>query len=124
MVFVGRDAELAVLGDAYAHVREGSSSTVLLGGEAGVGKTRLIAEFAAPLTGEAWLLSGDCPQVGENGLAFAPFTAMLRHLLRKIGAEDFVRLLPRGEPGELGITPSGTSNTPRNQRVAAGALLA
>ncbi|MFI6734951.1 ATP-binding protein [Nonomuraea sp. NPDC050451] len=102
MVFVGRDAELAALGEAYAHARGGSASTVLLGGEAGVGKTRLVAEFAASMAGEAWLLSGDCPQVGENGLAFAPFTAMLRHLLRRIGAEGFLRLLPRGEPGELG----------------------
>ncbi|MEV0617791.1 AAA family ATPase [Nonomuraea sp. NPDC050404] len=102
MVFVGRGAELAVLGKAYARARGGSPATVLLGGEAGVGKTRLIAEFAAPLTGEAWLLPGDCPQVGENGLAFAPFTAMLRHLMRKIGADGFLRLLPRGEPGEVG----------------------
>ncbi|MGW4964265.1 helix-turn-helix transcriptional regulator [Nonomuraea sp. NPDC004186] len=102
MVFVGRDAELAALDAAYAHAREGSPATVLLGGEAGVGKSRLIAEFAAPLAGEAWLLSGDCPQVGENGLAFAPFTAMLRRLLREIGADGFLRLLPRGEPGELG----------------------
>ncbi|MGH3243377.1 MAG: helix-turn-helix transcriptional regulator [Spirillospora sp.] len=102
MVFVGRDAELAALCEAYARARGGSPATVLLGGEAGVGKTRLIAEFAAPLTGEAWLLLGDCPQVGEKGLAFAPFTAMLRHLRRKIGADDFLRLLPRGEPGELG----------------------
>ncbi|MGW6495217.1 helix-turn-helix transcriptional regulator [Nonomuraea angiospora] len=102
MVFVGRDTELAALGEAYAHAREGSSSTVLLGGEAGVGKTRLLAEFAAPLAGQAWLLSGDCPQVGADGLAFAPFTAMLRRLLRELGTRRFLRLLPRGEPGELG----------------------
>lgn len=102
MVFVGRDAELAALGEAYARARGGSPATVLLGGEAGVGKTRLITEFAAPLTGQAWLLSGSCPHMGENGLVFAPFTAMLRHLLREIGADGFLRLLPRGEPGELG----------------------
>ncbi|MDX3101144.1 helix-turn-helix transcriptional regulator [Nonomuraea angiospora] len=102
MVFVGRDTELAALGEAYARAREGVSSTVLLGGEAGVGKTRLLAEFAAPLAGQAWLLSGDCPQVGADGLAFAPFTAMLRRLLRELGTERFLRLLPRGEPGELG----------------------
>lgn len=102
MVFVGRDAELAGLGEAFARVRAGAPATVLLGGEAGVGKTGLITEFAAPLAEEAWLLSGDCPQMGEDGLAFAPFTAMLRHLLRKIGVDGFLRLLPRGEPGELG----------------------
>ncbi|GLW05689.1 helix-turn-helix transcriptional regulator [Microtetraspora sp. NBRC 13810] len=102
MVFVGRDAELSALGAAYARVRGGSPATVLLGGEAGVGKTRLISEFAAPLAGEARLLRGDCPQMGENGLVFAPFTAMLRGLLRTLGADGFRRLLPRGEPGELG----------------------
>ncbi|MGW4798716.1 ATP-binding protein, partial [Nonomuraea sp. NPDC004297] len=101
MAFVGRDAELAVLGGAWARVRGGAPATALLGGEAGVGKTRLVTEFTAPLAGELRLLLGDCPQFGANGLAFAPFTAMLRRLLRQLGTDAFLRLLPRGEPGEL-----------------------
>jgi predicted ATPase len=46
-VFVGRAEELAELDAAFARVRDGRPSAVLIGGEAGVGKSRLVSEFAA-----------------------------------------------------------------------------
>lgn len=44
--FTGRHAELRVLGELLATVRDGMSATLLLVGEAGVGKTRLLDELA------------------------------------------------------------------------------
>ena len=44
--FIGRDAELAALTEAVARAAAGDASVVLVGGEAGIGKTRLIAEVA------------------------------------------------------------------------------
>ncbi|NED59292.1 ATP-binding protein, partial [Micromonospora aurantiaca] len=44
-VLVGRRTELTALGDALARCRSGEPATVLVGGEAGVGKTRLLEEF-------------------------------------------------------------------------------
>ena len=46
-VLVGRGEYLAVLDAALARARAGAPSTVLVGGEAGIGKTRLTTEFAA-----------------------------------------------------------------------------
>ncbi|MGW1594752.1 AAA family ATPase, partial [Streptomyces sp. NPDC002343] len=46
-VFVGRTAELATLNDALARAAAAEPQALLLGGEARVGKTRLVAEFAA-----------------------------------------------------------------------------
>ncbi|MFD0394877.1 AAA family ATPase [Streptomyces nogalater] len=46
-VFVGRTAELATLHDALARADAAEPQALLLGGEAGVGKTRLVEEFAA-----------------------------------------------------------------------------
>src|SRR5690606_969163 len=45
--FVGRSAELAALHDALNSADDGGSRVVLVTGEAGAGKSRLVAEFAA-----------------------------------------------------------------------------
>jgi DNA-binding CsgD family transcriptional regulator/tetratricopeptide (TPR) repeat protein len=101
-VMVGRDEELAVLDEAFARVREGSPATVFIGGEAGVGKSRLVAEFTASLPGTALVLVGGCVELGQYGLAFAPFTAVLRGLVREAGVDRVAARLPRGEVVELG----------------------
>ena len=44
-VLVGRDEQTAALEAAFASARQGGPSAVLLGGEAGVGKSRLVSEF-------------------------------------------------------------------------------
>ncbi len=46
-VVVGRAAEIAVLGESWALARGGSPATVLIGREAGIGKTRLVRHFTA-----------------------------------------------------------------------------
>lgn len=114
-LFIGRARELAALGDALGRARAGASSTVLVGGEAGVGKTRLIREFTARRADDARVLVGGCLELGTEGLPFAPFTAVLRGLVRELGRDGvaalvpggdtrgLARLLPEfGEPGEEG----------------------
>jgi predicted ATPase len=70
---------------------------LLIGGEAGVGKSRLIAEFttSARRSG-ARVLMGECLELGADGLPFGPFTAMLRDLVRELGASQVTGLLPGG----------------------------
>ncbi|WP_405430431.1 AAA family ATPase [Micromonospora sp. NBC_00617] len=109
-VLVGRQREIAALRDALGRAGKGEPATVLVGGEAGVGKTRLLEEFAAGATaGGVRVLVGQCLELGEAGLPFAPFAAALRAVLRADGAEvfagyeaEFARLLP-----ELGRVPAG-----------------
>ncbi len=47
--FVGREAELASLAAAGRAAAEGRGGLVIVAGETGVGKTRLVAEFLAGL---------------------------------------------------------------------------
>ncbi|MFI6595604.1 helix-turn-helix transcriptional regulator [Nonomuraea sp. NPDC050536] len=94
-VFVGRSGELAALGRALAQARSGASSTVLIGGEAGVGKTRLIKEFT-DRAGDARILVGGCLELGTDGLPFAPFTAVLRTLVRDLGRDAIAAMVPGG----------------------------
>ena len=71
-LLVGRAAEIAVLNQSWARARGGSPATVLIGGEAGIGKTRLVGHFTADLGAE--VLYGGCVDLSGGGLPFAPFT--------------------------------------------------
>jgi ATP/maltotriose-dependent transcriptional regulator MalT len=100
-VFIGRRAQLADLEAAYAAVRRGEPATVLLGGEAGVGKSRLAAEFAGRVGAQGGrALIGGCLELGADGLPFAPFTAVIRDLVRQDGAAAVIGLLG-GRAGEI-----------------------
>src|SRR5580693_8873979 len=94
-VLVGRDEQMAALDAAFASVRQGGPSAVLLGGEAGVGKSRLVGEFgqAASAAG-ARVLTGGCLELGTDGLPFAPFTTVLRGLVHEMGADAVASMLP------------------------------
>ncbi|MFE7314752.1 AAA family ATPase [Streptomyces sp. NPDC057555] len=106
-VLAGRVEELSALTEAFQRAGGGRPSAVLIAGEAGVGKSTLVGNFTAQLPSSAWRLTGACLEMGETGLPFAPFTAMLRELVGRIGAEEVRRLLPNGESGELGrLLPS------------------
>ncbi|MFJ5031468.1 AAA family ATPase [Streptomyces sp. NPDC088560] len=109
-VFVGRADELDTLNDALARARAGEPQALLLGGEAGVGKTRLVEEFAAAAGRHAVVAVGGCVEIGADGLPFAPFSTALRALRdalpEQFGAaacgqeEELARLLP--DLGEAG----------------------
>jgi DNA-binding CsgD family transcriptional regulator/tetratricopeptide (TPR) repeat protein len=96
-ILVGRTGQLAVLEGALGPSRRGGPSVILVGGEAGVGKSRLVSEFAArSRAAGARVLTGGCVELGTEGLPFAPFTAVLRELVRELGAEGVAALLPGG----------------------------
>ena len=59
--FVGRTTELAWLGELLARAAGGEPLVVLLGGEAGVGKTRLADQLASMARGQGLrVLGGGC----------------------------------------------------------------
>ncbi|GII94942.1 helix-turn-helix transcriptional regulator [Sinosporangium siamense] len=98
-VFAGRDAELTALLAAFARIHDNSPELVLLGGEAGVGKSRLIEEFATRIHddnpgGAVLILKGACLELGSTGLPYAPFTAALREHFRDYPREHLTDLLP------------------------------
>jgi tetratricopeptide (TPR) repeat protein len=81
---VGRGEEVRRLEAAYDRAtRERVTMTVIVTGEAGLGKTRLIQEFAGRLGGEAHVLTGRCLPYGE-GITFWP----LREVIRQAGSGD------------------------------------
>ena len=56
-----------------------------MSGEAGIGKTRLLTEFAARTSaGGTRVLIGNCIELGEGELPHAPLAAILRQLEREL----------------------------------------
>ncbi|MGP3638741.1 ATP-binding protein, partial [Streptomyces sp. 24-1644] len=121
-VFIGRAAELALLTDALARASDGQPQALLIGGEAGVGKTRLVEEFLAVADRREGVVAiGGCVEIGADGLPFAPFATALRALRRLLPEEltealagqegELARLLP--ELGEAGREPNDEHGTAR-----------
>jgi DNA-binding CsgD family transcriptional regulator/tetratricopeptide (TPR) repeat protein len=100
-VFVGREAELETLAGVFDEAAGGTPGTVLLGAEGGGGKSRLVAEFIGTVEDRALVLAGGCVDLSGAGLPYAPFTAMLRELVRLRGAAEVAGLLPGSGAGEL-----------------------
>jgi DNA-binding CsgD family transcriptional regulator/tetratricopeptide (TPR) repeat protein len=111
-VFAGRDAELAVLADAFSAAAGGTPGTVLVGAEAGGGKSRLATEFTARVRARARVLAGGCVELSAAGLPYAPFAAALRELVRERGAAEVTALLPGQVPGELAMLLPGFGAPP------------
>ncbi|TVT35823.1 AAA family ATPase [Amycolatopsis rhizosphaerae] len=90
--FAGRREESARLTGLFRVVAEGGVATVVVGGEAGVGKSRLVAEFTRGL--DARVLLGGCVELGAEGLPFAPFVAALRDCAGEVPDESRRSLAP------------------------------
>lgn len=72
--------------------------TVLIAGEAGLGKSRLVAEFTTRLSADTVILLGRCPEFGNDGVPFAPFVSVMRALVRQLGVDRVATLLPVSRP--------------------------
>jgi DNA-binding CsgD family transcriptional regulator len=76
---VGRDHERARLDAAFRSACAGQPVTVLVAGEAGIGKTRLVGEFTRDVEAEAIVLAGGCI---DERVPYLPVADALRSLLR------------------------------------------
>lgn len=105
--FVGRENELARLRELVGAARDGDAALVLVGGDAGIGKTRLVSAFTDEVDG-ARVLVGGCLQLSSASIPYVPLVEMLRQLARERG-EDGIRTLLTGPRTLLRrLLPEGT----------------
>ncbi|MCI0347780.1 MAG: AAA family ATPase, partial [Chloroflexi bacterium] len=92
--FVGRTGELARLEAALETASAGRGRLVIVAGEAGVGKTRLLDEFEVRAVARgARVLEGACLDLGAGALPYGPFVEVLRELVRSTEAARLPALL-------------------------------
>ena len=104
---LGRDAEIATLLAGVDAARDRRPSTILVGGDAGMGKTRLLTELVA--RSEDRILWGGCLPMGERGVPYLPLIEMFRSLQdaeRESLPQALEGLVPRGRAETSGRAAS------------------
>jgi predicted ATPase len=115
--FVGRQEELGRLHRALQSAAAGEPATVLIAGEAGVGKTRLVNEFADQVSQNAAVLFGRCLQLSGGGLPYGAIVDALRGFTRSPGPADLEELIGPASD-DLRRLLSGAAPTWPTQRVS------
>ena len=100
--FVGRDEALGVLRTAVRRASGGHPSVLIVTGETGVGKTRLVRELIEQE--RVTLLAGSCVPMAGDPLPFAPLTQAGTLNLQLERLPELARLVP-------GIAPAKTTRT-------------
>jgi DNA-binding CsgD family transcriptional regulator len=117
---VGRDRELTELLSWVADDRDvprRAVTGVLLGGDAGVGKTRLLGEARDRLTTDGWrVVVGHCLDLGDTGLPYLPFSEVLQQLAADLpettaGVAGDYPALARLQPGRRMMGTAGDASS-------------
>jgi TOMM system kinase/cyclase fusion protein len=86
---VGREQEVALLSERWAQVKDGTGQVVLLSGEAGIGKSRLVQVLTKQVATEpqAWLTPCQCSPYHQN-TALYPMIELLERVALRFGREE------------------------------------
>lgn len=125
---VGRGAELEQLDDALGRAIAGGAASVLVAGEAGIGKSRLLREFRDRTGDAALVLTGWCLDHGSTPAPYAPLPSILRGALAALGADAAAAAGPARTAlrlllPELGEGPVDRSGGPEALREAVANVL-
>ena len=112
---IGRDAELAALTEAFAATAETGPHITVVGGEAGIGKSRLLDEFRAVVAESAVVVRGQCVEFGTVGLPYVPLAGVFRGLAAAFGSDAVLEAAGTVNPS-LRALIDGTPAVERDER--------
>ena len=94
---MGREVELARLDDARERAAAGRPVIVVLRGEAGIGKTRLIGDaIERARSAGSPILHGACLDLAGEGLPYLPFVEATRNFVRTTARDRAIELIGPG----------------------------
>lgn len=107
-MFVGREAELALLQERLGRALRGERQVVFVSGEAGIGKTTLVDAFLAQAqaTTTVWMGRGQCIEHYGAGEAYLPILEALSRLGREPHSASLRTALRQQAPSWLGHLPA------------------
>lgn len=104
-VIVGREPEFARLSALRDAAFSGHAGTVLIAGEAGVGKTSVANSFIAAsrrADPAVRVVHGECVPLGGEGLPYAPVVGLLHDLASLFGEAELLRAPEQAPPSCAG----------------------
>ena len=106
--FVARAREIALLEDLLVQAEQGHGQAVLIGGDPGIGKSRLLDEFRRRTSGRAAWLQGSAVSFG-SAWPFHPLIDLLKHAfaIQATDSDDII-----GERIDRATSPLGASFQP------------
>lgn len=117
--FVGRRAELERLETVWAAVGDDRRQVVFVGGEPGVGKTRLVVEVALALREHgATVLRGACRE--DFNTPYRPFVDILEQALEQLPSETLRDITPEAAAPLLRLTTAALRHWPEAAGLASG----
>lgn len=103
--FVDREKEFAELQESLERVLHGQGNLILIGGEPGVGKTRLVAELENEGRQQGFLtLVGHCYETATTS-SYLPFIEILESAIRIVEPDAFLDALGDGAPEVAKLMP-------------------
>jgi predicted ATPase/signal transduction histidine kinase len=84
---VGRELELGMLRSAVARLEQGLGGAVLIGGEAGIGKTSLVRQLRRSQRGGALLFANGKCELARRSMPYAALSAALASLCTRLAGE-------------------------------------
>jgi class 3 adenylate cyclase len=118
-VVVGRVAEVTRFASALSSAKAGNGQTVVLGGEAGVGKSAFVRRMDEQATADGFRILVGLTHQSDAGLPYAPFISAVRSGFRGLDRDELGRVLQRSAPdlaqlfpelGRLGGAEAATGN--------------
>jgi DNA-binding CsgD family transcriptional regulator/tetratricopeptide (TPR) repeat protein len=122
--FIGRAEQLGALEDGLERAAAGEPGAFLVGGEAGVGKTRLVSEFGvrAEAAG-ARVTTGGCVELSGGVAPLLPVVEALRRVSEQIGWGEWLRLVGDARPELARLLPElGTASATPDRALARSRL--